>query len=607
MLFGDPNSHLLVESLFSFGFPTDASRVTILDLVLELLQKPRIVRCNFRFSLIRGRTYKPCFTMSDVLILYKVLECPSKSHGKWLSILENRLSGSRYRCQKFRNKIQIWDISLALKNTSKKEVSFRDGIEISRVSMRGIGSDTLIGFNFCRLFFKEGESSPTRESTSILFNDDQLPQGLLHLPLLPEVRKLITFINEVTPIISHVQNLDYTSVAPQIGLKFATTSTTLYEQSAHGNTSYSSNLLKYIRNERAESPKNLELALITLFSDNEKESLEYAKGVSKILNEEWGCMLSKVHISGIETLKGWVKSEADYPKIALLALDGKAGERPSKEALSWIHTLKEQSIDYVIFNAMSDVSLTNRNHGTATHLLSKLGGYHYHTVPESVPDLPEHWCIGLDLGYGALSRAQAAIITLTDGKGRLKGYWRAIKDVGETLSPDILKEGMTWIVSLAEEIDPGKKFLAFRDGGRPRDEPLRLYEELLPHGRSTLIEYAKRGNPMMLNDGKQPAPGTFCTTPESPDTFLFAVQSPLNGSLTKTVKFFTDHNELEYSKQQIGEILIALCFAPKLSFQPSRLPAPIYWADGLASVSGSNLKFGGWSTIPSKTVDFRTK
>jgi len=545
--------------------------------------------------------------MAAVLLLYKVVDCPVKSHGLWLSVLENRLKDSQYRCQKFRNKIQIWDVEQALKITLKKEVAFRDGIEISRVSMRGIGSDTLIGINLCRIFFKDGESSPARESTSALFQNAQSPPVLLHLPLLPELRKLISFINEASPIISHVQHLDYTSVSPQIGLRFTDASTTLYAQSAQQTASYSSNLLKYIRTKHAKNTKDLELALITLFSDNEKESSEYVAGVSRILNKEWGCVVSEVHVSNIDTLKDWMKSETTYPKVALVALDGKAGDRPSKEALSWIHTLKAQSIDYVIFSANSDVPIAFRNHGTATHVISKLGGYHYHTVSESVPDLPEHWCIGLDLGYGALHIAQAAIITLTDGKGRLRAYWRAIKDIGETLPPDILKEGITWVVNQAEEIAPGKKFLAFRDGGRPRDEPLRLYKDLLPNGRSTLIEYAKRGNPMMLNDGKQPLPGTMCTSTDSPDSFLFTVQAPLTGSLTGTVKFFTEHNELDYTKQQIGEILTALCFAPKLSFQPSRLPAPIYWADGLASLSGANLQFGGWSTIPSETVDYRTK
>ena len=545
--------------------------------------------------------------MSAVLLLYKVIDCPMKSHGLWLSVLENRLKDSQYRCQIFRNKIQIWDVEGASHNTSKKGVGFRDGIEISRVSMRGIGTDTLVGFNFCRIFFKDGESVPTREPISAIFHDAPRPAALLHLPLLPELRKLISYINETSPIISHVQDLDYKTVSPRIGLKFADTSTTLYAQSDQATASYPSNILKYIRKKRAGNVKDLELALITLFSDNEKESLEYASGVSKILDEEWGSMLSKVHISNIDILKNWMKSETAYPKVALVALDGKAGDRPSKEALSWIHTLKAQSIDYVIFNAHSDVPIAYRNHGTATHVISKLGGYHYHTVSESVPDLPEHWCIGLDLGYGALHRAQAAIVTLTDGKGRLIAYWRAIKDIGETLSPDILKEGITWVVNQAEEIAPGKKFLAFRDGVRPRDEPLRLYKDLLPHGRSTLIEYAKRGNPMMLDDGKQPLPGTICTTTGSPDSFLFTVQAPMAGSLTGTVKFFTEHNELAYTKQQIGEILIALCFAPKLSFQPSRLPAPIYWADGLAGLSGLNLQFGGWSTIPSKTVDYRTK
>ena len=234
--------------------------------------------------------------MSAVLLLYKVIDCPMKSHGLWLSVLENRLKDSQYRCQIFRNKIQIWDVEGASHNTSKKGVGFRDGIEISRVSMRGIGTDTLVGFNFCRIFFKDGESVPTREPISAIFHDAPRPAALLHLPLLPELRKLISYINETSPIISHVQDLDYKTVSPRIGLKFADTSTTLYAQSDQATASYPSNILKYIRKKRAGNVKDLELALITLFSDNEKESLEYASGVSKILDEEWGSMLSKVHI-----------------------------------------------------------------------------------------------------------------------------------------------------------------------------------------------------------------------------------------------------------------------------------------------------------------------
>ena len=136
-----------------------------------------------------------------------------------------------------------------------------------------------------------------------------------------------------------MQGLDYKTVSPQIGLKFADASTTLYAQSAQTTASYPSNILKYIRKKRAENPKELELALVTLFSDNEKESLEYATGVLKILGEEWGCVLSKVHVSDIDTLKDWMKSETAYPKVALLALDGKAGDRPRKPTSSVIAIL----------------------------------------------------------------------------------------------------------------------------------------------------------------------------------------------------------------------------------------------------------------------------
>ena len=239
------------------------------------------------------------------------------------------------------------------------------------------------------------------------------------------------------------------------------------------------------------------------------------------------------------------------------------------------------------------------------HILTKLRGSHYHTIPEAIPDLPNHWCIGLDLGFGAQYKGKIAVMSLTDGKGQLVAYWRALKDMDETLTEDILAEGISYLVHHAESVSPGRKFIAIRDGRCPKNETLEFYKNLLPQGRSVLIEYAKKGNPMMLNGNQQPNAATLCTLPGSSDGFLFTAKAPQKECLTNTVKFFSRHNELGYTTQQLAEILCSLCFAPKLSFQPSSLPAPIYWADGLASLSMTNLQFAGWAGLPHVNRDFR--
>ena len=104
----------------------------------------------------------------------------------------------------------------------------------------------------------------------------------------------------------------------------------------------------------------------------------------------------------------------------------------------------------------------------------------------------------------------------------------------------------------------------------------------------------------------QPDATTLCIPQGSSHAFLYTAQAAQKGMLTNTVKFFSRHNELGYTLQEIGVILSSLCFAPKLSFQPSSLPAPIYWASGIASRSFTNLQFAGWSHLPNVTREFRT-
>jgi hypothetical protein len=50
-------------------------------------------------------------------------------------------------------------------------------------------------------------------------------------------------------------------------------------------------------------------------------------------------------------------------------------------------------------------------------------------------------------------------------------------------------------------------------------------------------------------------------------------------------------------------LLTALCHSATLSYQPSRLPAPVQWANGLARLSYTDLQFSGWSHRATKLVN----
>ncbi|MBK1829611.1 hypothetical protein JIN77_02650 [Verrucomicrobiaceae bacterium R5-34] len=539
--------------------------------------------------------------MPTTLQIYQVHNCSATSaHGLWREILEKRLDTSSYEYVIPGNRLRAWDTNTTLQKTPVKDIFYKDGIEISRVSMPSSCEDTFIGFNFCRLYFKDGEKYPAYESHAELFPAGKTPPILHHLPLVPTLQPFIDVINQDSELISPVENIEYTALAPAIQFQFPEKQTTA---NALSSDQFARAILPYIRNKQACHPIELELALIIPFTKNPDRAKIIATETTNVLSREWGCRLDKKFITTAEELEQWINTNPSSPRYGFFALDTHIGERPPQVAIDWMRFLEDAGIAYSLFNSSSNPIYTR--HGNAMHILTKLGGSHYHTFPASVPDLPNHWCIGLDLGFGAQYKGKMAVMTLTDGKGKLHAYWRALKDMDETLTQEILEEGIRYLVDQAESIAPDRKFIAIRDGRCPKHETIEFYQNLLPQGRSVLIEYAKKGNPMMLNGNQQPDAATLCTLPGSSDGFLFTAKAPQRECLTNTVKFFSRHNDLNYTTQQLAEILCALCFAPKLSFQPSSLPAPIYWADGIASLSMTNLQFAGWAGVPHVTRDFR--
>jgi len=162
-----------------------------------------------------------------------------------------------------------------------------------------------------------------------------------------------------------------------------------------------------------------------------------------------------------------------------------------------------------------------------------------------------------------------------------------------------LRSGLTWIKEQAGY--PQGHFIVLRDGTLPHNEPVVEYERVFGD-RLTLVECVKSGTGLLHGPSGQPLPGAMLFPEGSDYTVLYPCVSPQPDVLTHPIKFRIVRDSEGLSREAVGSLLTALCHSATLSFHPSRLPAPVYWADGLAHVSDTNLQFAGWDHLPSEQV-----
>jgi len=522
--------------------------------------------------------------------------------GDWRQTLEKRAEQTPFEYDIPNHRLRLWDPRKTANHTPRSDITYRDGLEFVRVDLGGSRTRTTVGVSICRVYFKDGGKWPVVESQAELFGTQGSPEIPRHIEFIPSARALLKIFNGENPVLTPLDKVKYGSVDESVHLQFARNRCLKLADMAKN--SYSKNILARIRNHPAAVTCHLHLLLLPLFSQDKEKAKLTARAVAEVLANEWSCPVTRARVENQDELNAWMEKTNGQNRVVLIPLDGVKGDRPTDTALKWMGYLSDMGIAFHLCSTMRDPK--NVRHGLACALLAKSGGLLYQTATESVPDLCDHWCIGLDLGYGGEYDNRIAVITLSDGYGQLRAYWRAIKDTDETLAEDVLRDGLGWIMNKAESLLPGKKILVFRDGIRPKNERLEVYLEMIPQNRSTLIELSKKGNPLFTDNDSAPTPGSFGIADQSDKIFLYPVVSPQKGILTNPVKISCPHNGLNYSQEQLCEITAALCHAPKLSFQASSMPSPIYWADGLAGLSASNLQFAGWSHLPHQTRDLRS-
>lgn len=228
-------------------------------------------------------------------------------------------------------------------------------------------------------------------------------------------------------------------------------------------------------------------------------------------------------------------------------------------------------------------------------LLQACGGHPYSVMLAGGECLP--WSIGIDLSKRRdFSRVAA---TLIGGDGRLIGAWTQDQRMGEDIEPTIIRTLLAAAMQRVPVNEQTSGVLVLRDGRVPESEDVEAYRRGFD-GPVTLVELRKRRNPPLLLGKERLLPNhpTVAWLPEAVGGslgFLVTLPQSAKNEFDEVMKIWMrdEWDGMGLGPERLASILAAQTLTPGLGPNQRRLPAPIYWADGIAGASDDDLKFRG--------------
>lgn len=211
---------------------------------------------------------------------------------------------------------------------------------------------------------------------------------------------------------------------------------------------------------------------------------------------------------------------------------------------------------------------------------------------------PLPWSIGIDLAHPSAT-CSVLCTALTDPSGNLVEAWVKPHKKSEKISPAAIKGLLSSARQHVASLDENAKILIIRDGRLTDKELASTYLEGFS-SKTAMIELRKRGNPIIIDKDTPSIPNSpisLSVKTESPNTHVvFSCTNPhVKFGFPQILKFHwrDDWVGSEWTSDDILITTQALCSAPGLGNGQHTLPAPIYWADGIAGASDTDLRFRG--------------
>jgi hypothetical protein len=464
----------------------------------------------------------------------------------WRKILEQCLEQATcpYRYDIRNTSLRIWDPAEPAISVPDSDNTCRNGYELQRVTFDRAGKDTLVGITFTRLIFEPGSQFPTCFSTDEIFSRGNYPEVLRHQPMIGGIERLIACLNQAIEGKPLQRHIDYTVAhhADNVCYQFGDRSHSLSQVIQH--PGLSKNLLAAVRSSKAAVTASTRLGVLSHSVRESHKAIRIGNEVVNVLRE-WGCNAFLEDLKNGDGIEDFLADSALGQPVVLVPLEGKKGDRPPDAAMDWLKYLDSEKAAFQLCSSSANPIYSR--HGLAISILSKSNGSIFIAEPDGFPGFHQSWFIGIDLGRSGLNKGKVVVITLNSPDGSLQAYWRAKKGEDETLSPEVLREGLSWIASKAEALDPGRHLYLIRDGRRPHNESLDSYRKALSNSSFTLLEYSKSGSPLIHCASLEPESGTTILPKDSDFMALYPCTSPQHGVLTTAVKFSAPINPNQHS------------------------------------------------------------
>jgi len=226
-------------------------------------------------------------------------------------------------------------------------------------------------------------------------------------------------------------------------------------------------------------------------------------------------------------------------------------------------------------------------------LLQALGGRPHSLLVGGVPD--DLWFAGVDMSHRVDERRSILCVTLLDPGGKLVRAWRGEQRLDERIDRSLLGHALDRIVAEVGSEQRDGRIFALRDGRLLDGE--RHYRQEIGGVAVTWVEVRKRGNPPLWYgaDPSVPPADTWARVPDAEAAFYVAEPLPRLGGWGMPIKLTWSgrHDPVGLGIDGIARAVAGLRWAPTLGTKPIRLPAPLYWADGIAGASDTDLRFRG--------------
>ena len=284
----------------------------------------------------------------------------------------------------------------------------------------------------------------------------------------------------------------------------------------------------------------------------------------------------------------------DVPVLLMLAREG---EPPSdrmigvmrgmdRHCLPWRRAYTTDDRNWSVSDQIG--SLLQAAGGTS-HAVTLAGG-------ECMP-----WSIGIDVSKrDDYSRVATSLV---DPNGQLVGSWMLDQARQENIEPDVLRRLLAATADKVPPEDRSSGILVIRDGRVFETENVNDYMRDLG-APVTLVELRKYGNPPLLLDRDahlpiSPVVGWVPQVGNGTLGFLVTLPNSTQGRFDNPLKIWMPDawDGLRLGPERLARILYAQTLTPGLGVRRRRLPAPVYWADGIAGASDNDLRFRGQCAV----------